>query len=42
MNKGDRYVDYFQDKYDGRVAISVGYNDKMAEIFPIVFQNSAG
>ena len=42
MSKGNVYVDYFQKKYDGRVAISVGYNDKMAEIFPIVFQNPAG
>jgi hypothetical protein len=42
MNKGDAYVGYFNERYDGRVAISVGYSDKMAEIYPIVFQNSAG
>jgi len=33
------YVRYFYDKYQGRVAIGVGYNDDLSEIFPLVFQN---
>lgn len=33
------YVRYFQDKYQGRVAIGVGYTEDLAEIYPLVIQN---
>ena len=40
MNKETDYVDYFYNKYQGRVAIGVGYNMDMSEIFPMVYQTS--
>ena len=33
------YVRYFYDKYQGRVAIGVGYTSDLSEIYPFVFQN---
>ena len=40
MNKENSYVDYFYNKYPGRIAIGVGYNHNMSEIYPLVFQNT--
>jgi hypothetical protein len=42
MNKEYKYVEYFYDKYRGRVAISVGYGPNLSEIFPFVFINTEG
>jgi hypothetical protein len=42
MSKANDYVSYFYNKYQGRIAIGVGYNQNLAEIYPIVFQNSEG
>ena len=42
MSKAIDYVDYFYNKYQGRIAIGVGYNQDLTEIYPIVFQNSEG
>jgi len=33
------YVRYFYNKYQGRVAIGVGYTEALAEIYPLVFKN---
>jgi hypothetical protein len=33
------YVRYFYDKYQGRVAIGVGYTSDLSDIYPFVFQN---
>ncbi len=35
----DQYIDCFYAKYKGRVALAVGYNQKMEEIFPIVIED---
>ena len=42
MDKEYDYVDYFYGKFHGRVAIGVGYNQNMSEIYPLVFQNADG
>jgi hypothetical protein len=42
MDNENDYVDYFYDKYEGRVAIGVGYTNEFSEIFPLVFQNGDG
>ena len=42
MSKENDYVNYFHAKYQGRIAIGVGYDENLNEIYPIVFQNSAG
>lgn len=34
------YVNHFYRKYRGRVAIGVGYNENLSEIYPFIFQNS--
>jgi hypothetical protein len=36
------YVNYFYDKYEGRVAIGVGYNKDLSEIYPFVFEDTDG
>jgi hypothetical protein len=38
----DFYVDYFYDKYKGRVAIGVGFGKNLSEIYPFVFENKKG
>ena len=35
-------VNYFYDKYEGRVAIGVGYNQDLSEIYPFVFEDTDG
>ena len=42
MNQAHAYVHYFYQKYRGRVAIGVGYNQDVSEIFPFVFENANG
>ncbi|MBL7180175.1 MAG: hypothetical protein ABIK98_08320 [Pseudomonadota bacterium] len=42
MDKEYDYVDHLYKKYQGRVAIGVGYNQNLSEIYPLVFQNSDG
>lgn len=42
MDKETAYVDYFYDTYKGRVAIGVGYNNHITEIFPLVYQTAKG
>ena len=42
MGKENDYVNHFYDKYHGRVAIGVGYNQDLLEIYPLVFQNIEG
>lgn len=36
------YVDYFYGKYQGRVALGVGYDQNFSEIYPFIFQNAYG
>jgi hypothetical protein len=36
------YVNYFYEKYQGRVAIGVGYNQDLSEIYPFVFEDTDG
>lgn len=42
LNNESGYVDYFYKKYQGRVAIGVGYNQNLSEIYPFIFQNTCG
>jgi hypothetical protein len=34
MDQEHDYVTYFYEKYDGRVAIGVGYDQSLSEIYP--------
>ncbi|WP_022665882.1 YkgJ family cysteine cluster protein [Desulfospira joergensenii] len=36
------YVDYFYQKYRGRVSLGVGYHQNLSEIYPFIFQNVHG
>ena len=38
----NRYVDFFYNKFKGRVAIGVGYGQDMLEIFPFLFEDEDG
>lgn len=40
MTNENEYVNYFYSKYHGRMAIGVGYNQRLLEIFPFVFENT--
>jgi hypothetical protein len=42
MDKEDTFVNYFYDRYRGRVAIGVGLGQDLKEIFPFVFINKEG
>ena len=42
MVQENDYVNYFYDKYEGRVAIGVGYNQDLSEIYPFVFEDTDG
>lgn len=42
MQKENDYVDHFYTKYEGRVALGVGYGLGLTEIYPLVFENSKG
>jgi hypothetical protein len=36
------YVNYFYKRYEGRVAIGVGYDQHLSEIYPFVFEDTGG
>ena len=36
------YVNFFYNKFEGRVAIGVGYNQDLSEIYPFVFEDRGG
>ena len=36
------YVNYFYEKYEGRVAIGVGFDQNLSEIYPFVFEDKYG
>jgi hypothetical protein len=38
----DRLVEYFYEKFKGRVAIGVGYAEGLVEVFPLVLEDGAG
>ncbi len=42
MNHEHDYVNHFYMTYEGRVAIGVGYKQDLSEIYPFVFEDSAG
>lgn len=42
MNQEHDYVDYFYEKYKGRVAIGVGYDPNLSEIYPFVIEDTGG
>lgn len=42
MDKENQFVDYFYDRYQGRVAIGVGFGQDLKEIFPFVFIDAEG
>ena len=42
MDQEHEYVTYFYEKYEGRVALGVGYNQDLSEIYPFVFEDSDG
>ena len=42
MNPEQDYVDYFYEKYEGRIAIGVGYDQSLSEIYPFVFEETTG
>ncbi len=42
MNQEHEYVNYFYEKYEGRVAIGVGYDQNLSEIYPFVFEDADG
>jgi hypothetical protein len=42
MNQEHDYVNYFYQKYEGRVAIGVAYGQDLSEIYPFVFEDADG
>ena len=42
MDQEHDYVKYFYKKYEGRVAIGVGYDQNLSEIYPFVFEDTDG
>jgi hypothetical protein len=42
MYQEQHYVNFFYEKYEGRVAIGVGYNRDLSEIYLFVFENTDG
>jgi hypothetical protein len=40
MTTAENYIRFFYEKYLGRVAIGVGYNENLSQIYPFVFQTS--
>ena len=42
MDQEHDYVKYFYKKYEGRVAIGVGYSQNLSEIYPFVFEDTDG
>ena len=42
MQPEKNYVKFFYDKFEGRVAIGVGYDQNLSEIYPFVFEDADG
>jgi hypothetical protein len=42
MDQEHDYVKYFYQRFEGRVAIGVGYDQNLSEIYPFVFEDSDG
>ena len=42
MSQENDYVSHFYKKFEGRVAVGVGYDHNLSEIYPFVFEDSAG
>ena len=42
INKEHDYVNYFYEKYEGRVVIGGGYDQNLSEVYPFVFEDSDG
>ena len=42
MTQEQEFVNYFYEKFEGRVAIGVGYNQDLSEIYPFVYEDPAG
>ena len=42
MTPAHTYVNFFYEKYRGRVAIGVGYDQDVSEIYPFVFEDANG
>ena len=38
----NRFVDFFYNKFKGRISIGVGYGQDMLEIFPFLFEDNDG
>ena len=38
MDKEKKYVEFFYEKFSGRISLGVGYNNDLTEIFPFVFE----
>lgn len=36
------YVDYFYEKYQGRVSLEAGYDQNFSQIYPFIFQDAYG
>ena len=42
MDQEHEYVKFFYKKYEGRIAIGVGYGQNLSEIYPFVFEDPHG
>ncbi len=42
MDAEHDYVNFFYNKFEGRVAIGVGYDQNLSEIYPFVFEDTVG
>jgi hypothetical protein len=42
MQAEKNYVNFFYEKFEGRVAIGVGYDQNLSEIYPFVFEDAGG
>ena len=42
MESEHDYVNFFYNKFEGRVAIGVGYDQNLSEIYPFVFEDPDG
>ena len=42
MKQEHDYVNHFYEKYEGRLAIGVGYDQNLSEIYPFVFEDTDG
>lgn len=42
LSRASEYVNYFYKKYQGRVALGVGYDHNFSQIYPFIFQDAFG